>query len=91
MIKVNTVCVNGMGSSLILRMSVEKAFRELGVEAQVEAIDMGGLKGRRPDVVVTTPSLANSIEPRDGLTVIAITNFVDVAAIKEKIKTALNL
>jgi len=91
MLRVNTVCVNGMGSSLILRISVEKAFKELGIEAQVEAVDLGAMKGKKPDVIITTPSLANSIEARAGLTIVTTTNFVNVELLKAKIKEALNL
>lgn len=91
MLRVNTVCVNGMGSSLILRITVEKAFKQLGVEVQVEALDLGAMKGKHPDVIITTPDLANSIEARQGLTVITTTNFVNVELIKAKIKEALNL
>jgi PTS system ascorbate-specific IIB component len=83
MLKVLCVCINGMGSSLILRMSVEKAFKALGIEAQVDHCDLGGFGSKRPDVVVTTPSLKNSLP--DRMKVITITNFVDVEAIKRGI------
>lgn len=91
MLKVNTVCVNGMGSSLILRITTEKAFKQLGIEAQVEATDLGGLKGKTPNVIITTPDLADSIEAREGLTIITTTNFVNVEFMKAKIKEALKL
>ena len=91
MLKVLAVCVNGMGSSLILRMTVEKAFKELQIEATVDHCDLGGYSGRKVDVVVTTPSLASSIPAREGLTVILIKNFVDVEGLKTNIKKAMNL
>lgn len=91
MLKVNTVCVNGMGSSLILRISAEKAFKQLGIEAEVEATDLGSLNGKKPNVIITTPDLANSIKTREGLTIVTIKNFVNVELMKEKIKEALNL
>jgi len=90
MLKVMAVCVNGMGSSLILRMTVEKAFKELGIAATVDHCDLGGFGGKNVDVVVTTPSLSSSIPAKDGLTVILIKNFVDVEGLKENIKKALN-
>ncbi|MCL2368512.1 MAG: PTS sugar transporter subunit IIB [Oscillospiraceae bacterium] len=91
MLKVLAVCVNGMGSSLILRMTVEKAFQQLGIDAAVDHCDLGGYRGKTADVVVTTASLASSIPERDGVTIITIKNFVDVDGLKEKIKVALNL
>jgi Phosphotransferase system, galactitol-specific IIB component len=88
MINVLCVCVNGMGSSLILRMSVEKAFKGLGIEASVDHCDLGGFSGKRPDVVITTPSLADSIKAREGMTVVTVTNFVDVEGLKQRITDA---
>ena len=83
MIKVLCVCINGMGSSLILRMTVEKAFKALGIEAQVEHCDLGGFGSKKPDVVVTTPALAASLPARENMKVITVTNFVDVEGLKK--------
>jgi PTS system ascorbate-specific IIB component len=91
MLKVLTVCVNGMGSSLILRMSVEKALKSLGIEAIVDHCDLGGFGGKKPDMVVTTPSLAGSLPQRDNMIVVTTKNFVNVEAIKSAISEALNL
>lgn len=91
MLKVNTVCINGMGSSLILKMTVEKAFKELGVEATVEHIDAGQFKSCHPDVCITTPTLAKNIGERPGMILITTKNFTDKNAMKEKLKEALNL
>lgn len=91
MLKVNTVCINGMGSSLILKMTVEKAFKELGIEADVKCIDAGQFRSCSPDMCITTPSLAKTIGEREGTTIITTTNFTDVKVLKQKIKEALNL
>ncbi len=91
MLKVHTVCINGMGSSLILKMTVEKAFKELGVAADVKHIDAGQFKSCHPDVCITTPSLAKTIGEREGMILITTTNFTDVKILKEKISKALNL
>jgi len=74
-----------MGSSLILRMTVEKAFKSLGIAAQVDHCDLGGFGSKKPDVVVTTPSLARTLPARDGMKVITIANFVDDEKIKKLI------
>ena len=85
MLKVLCVCVNGMGSSLILRRSVEKAMKALGIEASVDHCDLGGFGSRKPDIVVTTPALKNSLPVREGMRVITVTNFVDIEGIKKAI------
>jgi len=63
-------------------MSVEKALKALGIEAEVEHCDLGGFGSQKPDVVVTTPSLAGSLPERNGMQVITITNFVDIEGLK---------
>ena len=88
--KVLTVCINGMGSSLILKMSVEKAFKELGIEADVEHCNAGEFKGKKCDVVITTPSLVNTINPSKETIVITTKNFTDVEQLKTKISESLN-
>ncbi len=91
MLKVNTVCVNGMGSSLILRMTVEKALKELNINAQVTAIDFSGFQGMKPHLCITTPELAKSIKASETMIVLTIINFTDVQGIKQKIADAINL
>ncbi|MCR0335954.1 PTS sugar transporter subunit IIB [[Clostridium] innocuum] len=91
MLKVLTVCINGMGSSLILKLTVERAFKELNVEAQIEHIDAANFKGHHADVIITTPALAKTIGEVENTVMITTKNFIDVKEIKEKIKEALNL
>ncbi len=89
MLNVYAVCVNGVGSSLLLKMTVEKAFKELGIEANVKHIDAGQFKGCRSDVCITTPTLAKTIGEREGMILITTTNFMDVKVLKNKISEAL--
>ena len=84
MLKVYTVRLNGMGSSLILRMSVEKALQNLHIDANVTALDFGGLSSVKPDLVVTTPEVAKSMDG-DLFKIVTITNFTDVNTIQTKI------
>ncbi len=92
MLRVYTVCVNGMGSSLILRMTVERALKQLGLDAEVEAIDLGSFNGRRrPDLVVTTVAIARNMEPQEGMAIATIVNFTDIDTARENIRKALNL
>ena len=40
MISILTVCGNGIGSSLMLKMKIEEICAENGIDAQVESIDL---------------------------------------------------
>ena len=46
------VCSFGVGSSMILRMSIEKAVRRLGIEAEAENIDISSAKGLPCDAIL---------------------------------------
>ena len=89
MLKVLTVCINGMGSSLILKMSVEQALKQLGIDAEVKHCNAGDYKGQKADLVVTTPALAKTIGNPEGTKIVTTKNFFDVNQLKEKIKAEL--
>jgi len=80
-----TVCGVGMGSSLILRMTAEKAFAELGVPAQVEATDVSSAKSLRPDVILGQ-GMHTSEFAGAAPVVLAVSNFVDAEALKRELE-----
>ena len=47
MISILTVCGNGIGSSLMLKMKIEEICAENNIEAQVESIDFNAAQGRK--------------------------------------------
>ncbi|HPZ91375.1 MAG TPA: PTS sugar transporter subunit IIB [Bacillota bacterium] len=82
--KIVTVCGLGVGSSLILKMTVESALSKLGKTAEVEHWDMGTVKGVNADLIVTTDDLRKYFENQDN--VIFVENLVDVNEVYEKLK-----
>lgn len=53
MIKIVTVCGNGIGSSLLLRMKVEAIAKDLGIEVEAESCDSNAVVGKGADLYVT--------------------------------------
>lgn len=53
MIKVVTVCGNGIGSSLMLKMKLEEIAKENGIEIVAESIDSNAAQGKDADLFVT--------------------------------------
>jgi ascorbate PTS system EIIB component len=84
-LQVLTVCGVGMGSSLILRMTAEEAFRDLGVLAKVEATDLSSAKGTKPDVILGQGMHTAEFEGGAPV-VIAVTNFIDKEALKRQLE-----
>lgn len=87
MLKVITVCGLGVGSSLIMKMTVDSAMKQLGVNCKVEHWDMGTVKGRECDFIVTTESFRKNFANQDN--VVYVNNIVDVKEAKEKLEVYL--
>ena len=69
MISILTVCGNGIGSSLMLKMKIEEICAENNIEAQVESIDFNAAQGRKADLIVTVKELAEQFEGKEVATV----------------------
>lgn len=80
-----TVCGVGMGSSLILRMTAEQAFEQLGVKAKVLATDVSSAKGMRPDVILGQ-SLHTTEFADAAPVVVTVSNFTDVGLMKQQLE-----
>lgn len=45
--KITVVCGNGLGTSLMMEMSIKSILKDLSVSADVDHVDLGSAKGRR--------------------------------------------
>lgn len=81
MIKIITVCGLGVGSSLIMKMTVDSAMQKLGKKCNIEHWDMGTVKGKPCDLIVTTNEFRKNFEGQSN--VVYLTNMVDVNAAVE--------
>ncbi len=88
--KIIAVCGMGIGTSVLLKMNTEKVLRTLGIDADVEAADIGVARGmaRDAEIVLTSEDLASEIGDVDAK-VIIINNFFDLAEITDKLTSAL--
>ena len=65
MLKIITVCGNGIGSSLMLKMKIEEICAENNIQADVESIDFNAAQGKQADLIVTVKELAAEFEGRE--------------------------
>ena len=81
----------GIGTSILLKMNAEKVLEALGIEAEVEAADIGVAKGygRTADIMLTSQDLADEIGDVPA-SVIVINNFFDLEEIRNKLDRAIN-
>ena len=83
MLKVVTVCGMGVGTSLIMKMTVEKALERIDVKANVEHWDMGTVESQSADLIVTTRDFEKNFKDREN--VVFLDNPVDESA-EEKLR-----
>ena len=84
MMKIITVCGLGVGSSLILKMTVDSAMTQLKKKCDIEHWDMGTVRGKPCDLIVTTEGFRKNFSDMEN--VVYITNIVDVKETKEKLQ-----
>ncbi len=65
MLKIITVCGNGIGSSLMLKMKIEEICADNNIQADVESIDFNAAQGKQADLIVTVKELASEFEGRE--------------------------
>ncbi|TDW31106.1 PTS sugar transporter subunit IIB [Cryobacterium psychrophilum] len=87
--KIVAVCGMGIGTSVLLKMNAEKVLAKLGIDADVEAADMGVARGaaQTAEIVLTSQELAEELGDVPA-EVIVIKNFFDLDEITEKLTAA---
>ncbi|GAB6876328.1 PTS sugar transporter subunit IIB [Thermaerobacter litoralis] len=89
MLRIATVCGVGMGTSLLLKMNVQDVCRQLGVEAEVEHMDVTQAKGARVDVIIASASLAADLGDL-GKPVLPVRNFMNKEEIRQRLQEFLD-
>jgi len=87
--KIVAVCGMGIGTSVLLKMNAEKVLQDLGIDADIEAADIGVARGaaQTAEIVLTSEELAPEIGDVPAR-VIVIDNFFDLDEIHKKLSAA---
>ena len=84
-INILAVCSFGIGTSLLLKMDIEKILEEVGVEGNVENCDVATMGGYQPDLVVTSEYLVDDVRNVLSCEIISVESFTDKVALKNKL------
>lgn len=85
--KLLAVCGFGVGSSMVLKMTLQKAVKALGIDAEVENTDISSAKGMDVDVIFTSNELSGELESAVTVPVYSIKKYMDL----EEVQGALEL
>ncbi|HPW53600.1 MAG TPA: PTS sugar transporter subunit IIB [Erysipelotrichaceae bacterium] len=83
--KIQAVCGFGVGSSMMLKMNIEKIAKEHGYDVHVFCGDVATSTANQCDVIFTSKDLGNRIVQRATVPVIILNNFMDKKEIEEKV------
>ena len=89
--KIVAVCGFGVGSSMVLKMSIEKVVRELGLTATVENTDLSSATSVPADVYFTSQELLVELTKSVKVPVYPIMRYMDTAEIKGQLLNYLEL
>ncbi|MGL4677009.1 MAG: PTS sugar transporter subunit IIB [Brevinema sp.] len=84
--KLLAICGFGVGSSLMLKISIEKICKEIGVEAHVTNGDLASVKGESCDAIFTSKSLLANLQASTSYPIYGITNFIDKTEVRKAIE-----
>lgn len=70
MLKIRTVCGNGIGSSLMCAGIVKEILQEEGIKAEVESVDFSSAPSHKADLYITVKELATQFDPKFKVAII---------------------
>lgn len=82
MLTILTVCGNGIGSSLMLKMKIEEICAANGIQASVDSADFNSAQGKKCDLIVTIKELASQFE---GVDVAVVRSYINKKKIEQDI------
>lgn len=88
MLKIVTVCGAGVGSSMMLRLFTQQILQAEGIEATVDASDIGSVSPDSYDVLITTSDFADTLRGSSA-TIVRIDNMMDKAFLKSELMKAI--
>lgn len=80
--KLLAVCGFGVGSSMVLKMTLQKAVKALGIDAEVENTDISSAKGMDVDVIFTSNELSGELESAVTVPVYSIKKYMDLEEVQ---------
>lgn len=89
--KILAVCGMGLGSALLIKMTIERVAKSMGFDAVVDTADIGTARGlaMNADIVVTSGHLAERLGEVPGKLVV-VKNLMSEEEVEEKLTEAIS-
>ncbi|MGI6509155.1 MAG: PTS sugar transporter subunit IIB [Erysipelotrichaceae bacterium] len=83
--KIQAVCGFGVGSSMMLKMNIEKIAKDNGYDVDVFCGDITTAASNQCDVIFTSRELGARLTDRAKVPVIILNNFMNKQEVEEKV------
>lgn len=84
--KILAVCGFGVGSSMVLKMTIDKAVKRLGIDADVENADVSTAKSSKCDAIFTSYDLAETLKETVKVPVLPVKRYMNIDEVTEQLK-----
>lgn len=93
MLKVLAACGNGMGSSMIIKMKIDKVLNDLNLDHKIDHASVGQAKAAANDydLILVSKPFVNDFKVKGDTKVVGLVNLVSEDEIKTKVVEALGL
>ena len=90
MLKILVVCGNGLGSSFLMEMNIQKVLSQIGANVEIDHCDLTSAKGYKADIIVGTRDITDQLRGK-APAVIELNNILDLEDMKVKLMDALRM
>ena len=85
--KILAVCGFGVGSSMVLRFTIEKAAAALGVSVEVDNTDLTSAQAMPADAIFTSYQLVDQLKGAVQVPVLPVRNYMDKNEVQAQLAT----
>ncbi|GKX29867.1 PTS ascorbate transporter subunit IIB [Vallitalea longa] len=87
MIRILSICGNGMGTSTIIKIKVKGICKKLGIDVVVDSCSAGEAASftSNTDLIITTPEWGKMIRYPEGTVLITLVNLMDEKTLTDKL------
>ena len=88
--KILAVCGFGVGSSMVLKMTIDKVAKEMGIKVTVENTDLSSAKAESADAYFTSNELASELRSSVKSPVYPVKKYMDKEEVKAQMEKFLS-
>ena len=80
------VCGFGVGSSMVLKMTLDKVIKELGIDAVAENTDVTSAQATKADAIFTNEEMVGNLRNSVDIPIYPIKKYMDKDEVMEQVK-----